>query len=161
VNDRLLAFGYQLIEIHQQLREDLADLLDRETPTLHQHCLAFCGAVRAHHTSEDTNAFARLAEADPALRPMIELLERDHQQIATLLRNAEELAHRAARHPEAAPTLRGELEGIVAVLESHFAFEERTIVSALNALDPTVGSTVELFGLLAPSDAEASTDHRR
>jgi hypothetical protein len=150
VNDRLLAFGYQLIEIHQQLREDLADLLEHRTPGLPQHCLAFCAAIRSHHTSEDRNAFARLAETDPTLRPMIELLERDHHQIAALLRNAEELAQGVAQHPEAAPRLRGELEGIAAVLESHFAFEEKTIVSALNDLDPTARSTVELFGLPRP-----------
>jgi hypothetical protein len=44
------------------------------------------------------------------------------------------------------PDLAGELDGLAAIVESHFAFEERRIHEALDALDALDGSAVDLLG---------------
>ncbi|MEV8516923.1 hemerythrin domain-containing protein [Dactylosporangium sp. NPDC051484] len=121
---RLQALGNQLIEIHQQLRALLADAADISdiSRDFKSHCLAFCSALDRHHTGEERGMFRVLAERYPELRPVVEELRRDHEQIAELLRRV-----------AAAPT-RAELDGLAAVMESHFAFEERRLVDALNAL---------------------------
>jgi hypothetical protein len=116
---RLAALGNQLIEVHLELREQLRSLRG----SLPAHCLAFCAAVHGHHTAEDTSVFPRLAREHPELAPVLAELERDHQQIAEILR-------RLAAGPSP-----DELAGLEALLESHFTYEERKLVAALNALD--------------------------
>ena len=44
-----------------------------------------------------------------------------------------------------------ELDGLTAIVESHFGFEESTIVAALDALRTDAGTAEELFGLTAPT----------
>jgi hypothetical protein len=53
--------------------------------------------------------------------------------------------------PDAAEAnrVRGELGGLTAILESHFAFEERRIVAALNALPAEAGTAESLLGMSA------------
>jgi hypothetical protein len=116
---RLAALGNQLIEIHIELREQLRSL----PGSLPAHCLAFCAAVHGHHTAEDTSVFPTLAREHPELAPVLAELERDHRQVAEILR-------RVAASPTA-----DELAGLAALLESHFTYEERKLVAALNALD--------------------------
>jgi Hemerythrin HHE cation binding domain len=156
---RLLALGTQLVEVHIWLREELERLraqLDGSAPTpgaggaarpreLRAHCLAFCSALRWHHDGEDGAAFPALAEGFPELRPVLAVLERDHEFVAGILRRLEELAGAtggatggttgaAPADAAEARRVRAELDGLAAVLESHFAYEERTIVAALNSL---------------------------
>ena len=116
---RLAALGNQLIEIHIELREHLRSL----SGSLPAHCLAFCAAVHGHHTAEDTSVFPRVGREHPELAPVLAELERDHQQVAEILRRV-----------AAGPT-DDELAGLAALLESHFTYEERKLVAALNALD--------------------------
>ncbi|WP_176737986.1 hypothetical protein [Micromonospora inyonensis] len=61
-----------------------------------------------------------------------------------------ELAGAVPRPDPAA--VRAELDGLAAVLESHFTYEEKKLVAALNALDPTSASTADLLGLPLPTD---------
>jgi hypothetical protein len=128
--DRLAAAGRQLIEIHEWLRDELDGLRAGRATSLGAHCLAFCAAITRHHTAEDTGAFTQLAEEYPTLRPVIDELSRDHEIIAGLLRRVEELARGTG---EAEPIQR-ELDGLAALLESHFTYEERTLATALNHL---------------------------
>ncbi|MFD9939206.1 hemerythrin domain-containing protein [Nonomuraea sp. NPDC059023] len=132
--NQIAAFGTQLIEVHDWLRGELVrlreDLASGGRPAdLRAHCLAFCTAVTRHHTGEDGVAFPALAERHPELRPVIAQLEEDHQLVAHLLERIESLD---GSDPEAALS---ELDGLTAILESHFTFEERKIVAALDALD--------------------------
>lgn len=147
-NGRLTAFGNQLIEVHLWLREELARLRedvdsyldDRgERPReLRAHCLTFCSALNRHHTGEDDGAFPILAEQFPELRPVLEELGRDHHLVAGILRRLEELlgglGEKADPDPAEAQRVRSELDGLAALLESHFVYEEKRIVSALNSL---------------------------
>lgn len=146
---RFLAYGHQLTEIHIGLRDMLADLREGVVPEaeLGIHCLAFCAAVTRHHTGEDTEVFPLLAGRHPELRAFLAELERDHQVIAGLLTAVRDAAGRlgAARRGEAGRLgvegLREELDGLAAVLETHFIGEEKRLVGVLNAIDPSEGLT--------------------
>jgi hemerythrin-like domain-containing protein len=142
---RFLAYGNQLIEIHVDLRERLADLREGVVPErdLGTHCLAFCAAVTRHHTGEDASVFPVLAERHPELREFLAGLVRDHNMIAHLLGGVDAAARRLGDEadPERVAWIRRELDGLAAILETHFIGEEKRLVSVLNAIDPSVGLT--------------------
>jgi hemerythrin-like domain-containing protein len=152
--ERLAAFGDELVAIHQRLRTELA-LLRQEAGAgnrprdLTTHCLAFCTALTSHHTGEDRGAFPALAARYPDLEPVIAKMREDHELISGLLHSLERLL---ATAPADASRLRSELDGISAIAESHFAFEERTIVSALNAIPAGTATTEQLLGLPGSED---------
>ena len=153
--DRARALGSELIEVHDWLRQQLrrlrAALADGSTRpvaaagSLRAHCLSFCAALASHHTSEDRRAFPALAAQLPGLTAVLAELERDHQLVAAILRRAEQIAAEAGEGSLAA--LRAELDGLAAILESHFRWEERRLVAALNELDQPGATAADLFGL--------------
>ncbi|MFI6209905.1 hemerythrin domain-containing protein [Streptomyces sp. NPDC051041] len=159
---RLRALSSELISIHQWLRDELARLkrevaahLDGrgERPTeLRAHCAAFCSALTDHHTGEDNGAFPELARSHPDLRPVIDKLMQDHQMVSTLVQSLQRLVTGLPEKPspKEARRISSELDGLAAILESHFVFEERRITDALDALPPEAGSTEKLLGLSAP-----------
>ena len=108
------------------------------------HCVAFCSAVTRHHTGEDAGAFPALARQYPELGPVIGALQEDHALIAGIVARVEEIAGALSRG-EAAERLVGELDGLAAILESHFSFEERRITKALDDLR-TDAPAAELLG---------------
>jgi hemerythrin HHE cation binding domain-containing protein len=142
---RFLAYGHQLIEIHIGLREMLADLREGVVPEREfgVHCLAFCSAVTRHHTGEDTGVFPFLAARHPELRDFLDGLERDHRVISGLLGGVQSLAAALEADPSRAATIRMELDGLAAILETHFIGEEKRLVAVLNALE----SSADLPGL--------------
>jgi hypothetical protein len=130
---RFAAFGTQLIEVHDWLRSELArlraDVAAGDQPRkLQAHCLSFCAAVTRHHTGEDSGAFPALAKQFPELKPVLEELANDHGLVTLMLDRLEKLDFSDST------TAMRELNGIEAILESHFTYEERKIVSALNSL---------------------------
>ncbi|WP_433126081.1 hemerythrin domain-containing protein [Micromonospora sp. CA-240977] len=148
---RLAAVGNQMIEIHLWLSAELARLrASPDTPSrdLRAHCLTFCAALGRHHTGEDAGAFHLLAEQVPELRPVIANLITDHQVVAGILERVEALLGGDTAVPVA--QLRAELDGLAALLESHFRYEEKRLVTALNALTGQPGTTEDLLGLSAP-----------
>ncbi|MEU2611972.1 hemerythrin domain-containing protein [Micromonospora sp. NPDC007271] len=153
---RLTTLGTQLIEIHHWLREELARLrVSLDSPgnagtglslELRAYCVGFCAALDRHHTGEDGGAFRLLAEEAPELRPVLAELSADHQMVADLLRRVDALLAGAAD----GPAVRAELDGLAALLESHFTYEERKLVAALDAV--TGGTAEELLGLDVPDE---------
>ncbi|WP_262852543.1 hemerythrin domain-containing protein [Mumia quercus] len=154
---RAAAFGVQLVAVHDELRDHLAQLLaafdapDDEvvpTPALRTHCLAFCSVLTRHHTSEDDVAFPAIAAQVPELAPVLAELAHDHGLIAHLVRGIEHRVSAAA--PEdgtgTRARLRAEVDGLASVLESHLRWEERRIVAALDGLAAPGVSAVEMFG---------------
>jgi hypothetical protein len=141
-----MALSEQLRQVHQGLRERLADLRQQAAAgdpragldggagpgDLLGHCLSFCGAVHTHHTGEDTGLFPALLAAAPELAPVIAKLAEDHTLVAGILRQVRDRVA-APADPE---TLRRELDGLTAILESHFGFEERRLATALDRLGP-------------------------
>ncbi|GID92855.1 hemerythrin domain-containing protein [Amorphoplanes digitatis] len=142
---RLLAYGNQMIEIHVDLRDRLADLregvvAERDLPA---HCLSFCAAVTRHHTGEDATVFPELERRHPELREFLAGLVRDHRVIAHLLAGVSAAAERLSGEDdrERVTWIRRELDGLAAILETHFIGEEKRLVAVLNAIDPSVGLT--------------------
>ncbi|NUR87290.1 MAG: hemerythrin domain-containing protein [Nonomuraea sp.] len=142
-HERLTAFGYELIDVHLWLREQLAALREdidgylagggllRELRT---NCLTFCSALTRHHTGEDDGAFPEVGERFPELRPVLDELRRDHRMIEDSLRRLEALVAGLDRErdPE---EVRRELDSLAALMETHFLYEEKRIVAALNELE--------------------------
>ncbi|MFH0241644.1 hemerythrin domain-containing protein [Streptomyces sp. HK10] len=163
--DRLGALGGELVEIHSWLRAELKRIrLDLDAyldgrgdrpRELRAHCLAFCSALTRHHTGEDTGAFPRLAERFPEIRPVLAKMEEDHRLVSSLLRNLEELLDGITDEPDEAEARRvkGELDGLTAILESHFSFEERRIAEALDSLPAEAGTAESLLGVPPGRDA--------
>ncbi len=143
-DQRAAAFSQQLRQAHQYLREQLAgirDELGRDQPAgtgLQVHCLAFCSALTTHHEGEDGGMFTDLLDARPDLAPVIQNLVDDHVAIAAILRQVRALAEQAKTSPaESLPKLQRELDGLAAIAESHFGYEERAVGAALDGLRDT------------------------
>ncbi|OXM42917.1 hemerythrin domain-containing protein [Amycolatopsis alba] len=144
---RLTAFGNQLIQVHQWLRKELARLHDdlgsvaagraERLRDLRAHCLTFCSALTRHHTGEDGGAFLVLAEKFPELRPVLEELAHDHDIVTGILERLEQLVAEVGPESSQAEILyvQRELDGLTAIMETHFRYEEKRIVEALNSLD--------------------------
>jgi iron-sulfur cluster repair protein YtfE (RIC family) len=165
LNDRLLAFGTQLVETHLWLRDELDQLRDdvdaylsgdgssdaaARPRDLRAHCLTFCSALSRHHLAEDDNAFPAVAAEFPELRPTLEQLTHDHHVVADILTRIEALVADLAptSDPAEAERVNTELEGLSAILETHFRFEEKRLVDAYNAMTSTADSgTSAAWGL--------------
>jgi len=103
---RQRASAQHLVEVHDHLRSELAQLRDLveqvaagtldagaarshiATMTLRQnnwtlgtYCESYCRVVTTHHTIEDRSMFPELRRADPGLAPVIDRLESEHHVI--------------------------------------------------------------------------------
>lgn len=144
--ERVLALSLQLARTHDELRRRIGDIkaglgrAARIDEALRTHCLAFCGALTTHHRGEDEGLFAELLRERPDLAGTIANLVQDHTMIAGILARIVELAERAAdeTHPDPAALAR-ELDGLTAIMESHFRYEERALAAALDAGVPDTG----------------------
>jgi iron-sulfur cluster repair protein YtfE (RIC family) len=146
--DRMAALSEQLIRVHQELRERLASVRQEAAgvagppglPTaigedLLSHCLGFCAAIHAHHTGEDDQLLPALRAAAPELAPVIDNLSEDHALVAGILRQVRTLLTPGTAPARPADLVR-ELDGLIAILESHFSYEERRLAKALDAVGP-------------------------
>ena len=145
-SERAAAVSRQLRQVHDQLRDQLAGLraglgqTEFDAIGVPAHCLAFCSALTAHHAGEDGEMFSALVTARPDLGPAIGKLVEDHAAIAAILRRVRTLAAAATMTPaEDLAGLRGELDGLTAIAESHFRYEERALSAALDADLPDTG----------------------
>lgn len=152
IPDRASALGRQLVEVHDWLRGELSRVASEldlyigggaRPLDLRAHCLTFCAAVTRHHTSEDDTAFPELARRFPELVPVLAELRADHTLVAGILGKLTALLDTVS--PANATEIRRELDGLRAILESHFRWEERRIVAALDELGPS--DPTHLFGL--------------
>jgi len=135
---RLIAWNRELTAAHQRLRQalrvtrDSLDLGDAGAARadLLLYCHGFCAALSGHHRSEDTALFPELSARHPALAPVIAKLAADHEMIAALLAQFGD-ALTAATPDELARYL----DGLSAIMESHFRYEERELLGTLAALN--------------------------
>ncbi|ASR39212.1 hemerythrin [Prauserella marina] len=153
--ERVRGLGDFLAEGHEWLRDGLTSVRARLSATiegeasvsaasgpslarqLRAHCLDFCGALHQHHEGEDRGAFPILARRYPELAPVLDRLGEEHRVVSALRERIEALV--AAEGSADPVRLRDELDQLAAELESHFAYEERTIAEALNTLGPAPG----------------------
>jgi hemerythrin-like domain-containing protein len=139
---RLIAWDRELAAAHQRLRQALRvarDAVDtgdtagiqsaRADLTL--YCHGFCAALGGHHGGEDATLFPRLSAQYPALRPTIAKLRQDHELIASLLTQLDQAVSADDRPAE----LSLRLDGLAAIMESHFRYEERELLGPLSALE--------------------------
>jgi hypothetical protein len=152
-HQRAVAFSRQLREAHQHLRGQLARIREElgrsenVPPSLQAHCLVFCSALTMHHRGEDGGMFAALIDARPDLAPAIGNLVSDHAAIAAILLRVQALADQAMTAPaQGLAGLRRELDGLAAIAESHFRYEERALSAALDSNLPTLGGLSRCSG---------------
>lgn len=137
---RLTAWSQELRRVHARLRDALAvtraSVADGEaagpaTRDLLLFCHGFCTALSGHHRGEDHQLFPAIAAAHPELADTLRLLDQDHSMIEYLVSGLRDAVERTAPAAE----LDRHLEGIAAVMESHFRFEERRLLSVLETLE--------------------------
>jgi hemerythrin-like domain-containing protein len=125
VHDRLrgaLRLSQEAAASGEELPEPGRDLL--------LFCHGFCSALDGHHRGEDALLFPAVEAAHPDLSPQLRKLEQDHAMIGTLLAGLQSAVSRSA----APSVIAGHLEGLAAIMESHFRFEERTLLAILDRL---------------------------
>ncbi|WP_433393125.1 hemerythrin domain-containing protein [Micromonospora sp. KLBMP9576] len=136
---RLVAWSRELRSVHGRLREALRvtrQALAAGAPAqaasrdLLLFCHGFCAALTAHHEGEDRDLFPAIAEQHPGLREALHHLKQDHSMIAHLLAGLGEAVAREAAPEE----LDRHLEGVAAIMESHFRYEERQLLTVLETL---------------------------
>ncbi|MFF2053978.1 hemerythrin domain-containing protein [Leifsonia sp. NPDC058194] len=136
---RLIAWGEELRSVHARLRNALSVVRDAVAAgepaeaagrDLLLFCHGFCTALTGHHEGEDRELFPAIAAAHPELRETLTQLEQDHAMIAHLIGGLEQAVASAATPAE----LGRHVEGIAAIMESHFRFEERRLVAVLQTL---------------------------
>ncbi len=133
--------------VHRRLREALRvtrdavrDGADAEPATrdLLVFCHGFCAALTGHHEGEDERLFPAVAAAYSELGDTLRYLRQDHSMIGHLLSGLRAAVDRAATPAE----ISGHLEGLAAIMENHFRYEERQLLSVLDSLvldaDPRV-----------------------
>ena len=137
--NRLIAWSNELHAVHNRLRkalrftraalDDGADRPDLASDLL-VYCRGFCLALGQHHRGEDRALFPAIEAAHPELAPVLRKLEQDHSMIDYLIVALDAAAKRVAPPDE----LERHLEGISAIMESHFAYEERELLGVLETL---------------------------
>ncbi|WP_097229551.1 hemerythrin domain-containing protein [Streptomyces zhaozhouensis] len=149
---RLVAWSREMREVHHRLRaalratrEALEDGGDAEPATreLLLFCRGFCTALTRHHRGEDRTLFPAVAAAHPELGDTLRRLEQDHSMIEYLLDGLRKAVDAAASPGE----LDRHLEGIAAIMENHFAYEERRLLTVLDALELDADPGEALGGL--------------
>lgn len=77
--------------------------------------------------------FTQLLRERPDLTATVANLVEDHKLIASILSRVNELADSAAEsHGQILESVGRELDGLAAIMESHFGYEERTLSQALD-----------------------------
>lgn len=133
---RLIAWHRELSAAHSRLRSALELAQDSladpaASRDLLLYCLGFCAALGGHHRSEDAGLFPELAGRHPELDETIAYLKQDHSMIAYLLSGLEKAIQSQAPPEE----IGRHLEGLAAIMESHFRYEERQLLTVLATLD--------------------------
>ena len=158
-SDEQRAAGRHLIEVHDHLRSELAqirDLVDQVEAgtldvgaarshvnemalrqnnwTLGTYCESYCRVVTTHHTIEDRSLFPHLRLTEPGLRPVIDRLEAEHQVIHEVIERVDRALVALVAGPNGMKGLRAEVDLLTDTLLSHFAYEERELVEPLARL---------------------------
>ena len=151
------AAGQHLIDVHDALRAELAQLRDlvdqvaagttnpaavhsfinrmvirQNNWTLGTFCETYCRTVTNHHVLEDRSVFPHLRRQEAGLGPVIDRLEEEHEQIAELLERVDRaLVRFVAAEQDGIDGVRRAMDLLTDALLSHFSYEERELVEPL------------------------------
>lgn len=153
-DQRITAWFDELQAVHRRLRDGLQvarEAIDRgvEAERLGRdlliYCWGFCTALDGHHTSEDQALFPLLLAERPELADVIGKLKQDHSMLSYLIKA---LTAELTDDADAA-ALHRHLDGLEAIMETHFGYEERQLHAALDALSTSDRTRTELLGPIA------------
>ncbi|MDG4822839.1 LLM class flavin-dependent oxidoreductase [Asanoa sp. WMMD1127] len=150
------ARGQQLVDIHDHLRQELAqvrDLIDQVEAgligvgdarsainemtlrqnnwTLGTYCESYCRLVTTHHTIEDASMLPFLRQADPRLGPVTLRLEDEHKVIHEVIESVDRALVALVGGEGDLKGLRAEVDLLTDTLLSHLSYEERSLVEPL------------------------------
>lgn len=138
----LPTFGF--MNAHDAFRRDLprfaaaaerlgrGDLPAEGRDALRHHWSAYRTFLEEHHTTEDTALFPMVAAREPSLKPLLDDLAAQHDELHELLPHISALLDRAAEHGAAAQ-LQPAFASLARLLEPHFAAEEEHLVPVVLA----------------------------
>ena len=154
--DQERAAGQHLVDVHDHLRGELAQLYDLiaqveagsvdagrarsliNTMTMRQndwalgaYCQSYCRLVTTHHTIEDTSMFPHLRARDADLVPVIDRLEDEHHVIAGVLDEVDQALVAVVASPDGMARLREAVDLLSDTMSSHLSYEERMLVEPL------------------------------
>ena len=122
------SFAETLKTIHAAFRRELA-LIRHEIATsgtlgaqLRINCLTMCQGLHYHHTGESTALFPALVEQHPELADVIAVLQKEHDQIAVLLAELEQLVD---------ANVLDQVDELIAQLNAHLDREEAALLPYL------------------------------
>lgn len=150
------AVGAHLIEVHDHLRQELAqvreiivqvrqgamevgdarstinDMTMRQNEwTLGAYCASYCRVVTGHHSLEDEAIFPHLRASDEGLAPVIDRLEDEHLIIHEVLEGVDAALVRFILQPDDFSELQEAVDVLTDTLLSHLSYEERELVEPL------------------------------
>jgi alkanesulfonate monooxygenase SsuD/methylene tetrahydromethanopterin reductase-like flavin-dependent oxidoreductase (luciferase family)/iron-sulfur cluster repair protein YtfE (RIC family) len=153
------ASSQHLVEIHDHLREELAQLrglieqvaagsvdpgiarshiatmtLRQNKWTVGAYCASYCRVLTTHHTIEDRSMFPHLRQADKRLAPVIDRLEAEHHAIHEVIERVDQALVTFLTAPDGMATLRAAVDVLTDTLLSHLSYEERELVEPLARL---------------------------
>ena len=152
--------GQHLIDVHDALRKELADLQDilatvrdgamsaaMARGALHEmslrqndwavgaYCSRYCGIVTVHHALEDQSVFVHLSQGDPSLAPVIRRLTDEHLVIHTAIEAVDRaLVDHITHADDGFAGISAATDFLADGLLSHLAYEEQELVEPLARL---------------------------
>jgi hemerythrin-like domain-containing protein len=151
------ANGQHLVDVHNHLREELAQLRDvveqvaagalavgearsllntmamrQNNWTLGAFCESYCRVLTTHHTLEDEQMFPGLRRADPGLAPVLDRLEQEHHVIAEVLERVDAALVAMLTEPDGLNRVREAVDLLTDTLLSHLSYEEHQLVEPLS-----------------------------
>ncbi|GAB3595543.1 hypothetical protein GCM10027446_20980 [Angustibacter peucedani] len=160
--DHEQAVGQHLVDVHDMLRSELAQLRDlvgqvlrtagaaesveaarshvaqmtlrQNSWTLGVYCLQYCRVVTGHHGLEDESVFPHLRRRDPRLAPVVDRLEQEHHVIHDVLEEVDQALVAMVSEPGGLAKVRDAVDLLTDTLLSHLSYEERELVEPLARL---------------------------
>ncbi len=146
IHDHLRAELDQVRDLARQVRQGAMDVgaarselhemsLRQNNWTLGAYCQSYCRVVTGHHGLEDRSVFPHLRRADPALAPVLNRLEAEHQVIHGLLNDLDRALVELVTDPDQEGAALDRFDSVVDLftdaLLSHLAYEERQLIDPL------------------------------
>ncbi|MEV4177601.1 LLM class flavin-dependent oxidoreductase [Nonomuraea sp. NPDC049709] len=150
------ANGRHLIDVHDHLRAELAQLRDladqvaagvldpgaarshistmtmrQNNWTLGAYCETYCRLVTMHHSAEDAMLFPQLRRTEPGLAPVLDRLREEHHAIHKVLEQVDRALVAFVTDPAGLTGLRAAVDLLTDSLLSHLSYEERELVEPL------------------------------